>query len=412
MFGRKSIKNELQTEAIGLNPTVAELCKAFNVSDISDISTSNLTAATYYACMQIRCNAIAKLPIRVMQHDDANGAKVLKDSDLYELLKFRPNPYTNAHDFMWATEYQRLEHGNAFWVKDFRNGKIQGLYLLDSTKVEIVIDNTELLSDKNAVYYIYNDTKHGRTVYVSDAICHFKNYSLTGIKGMPIKKYLWRTISQEKYAQNVINEKYKNGLQDPLVVTYTGDMNKTLQQKIKKKFDSIGGVQNAGKVVPIPSDFDIKQLDTRLVNNQFFQINGLTTRHIANAFGVKSFQLNDMEKSTYSNIEQQNRAFYSDTIQNVLTTYEQEMDYKLLFDKDRAKGIYTNINADVMLRSDLKSRYEAYKIGIESGFKTVAECRAKENDPFIEGTDKLIYGNGAAITFADIGKQYTKGGEV
>lgn len=404
MFFQKKPKNEVEKSTIGTNPTIEELCHFFNIDNISDIG-GNLTSATYYAAMQIRCNALAKLPFKIMQHDDKNGDIVLRDHPLYDLLKFRPNPCTNAHDFLWATEFQRLEYGDAFWIKDFRGGKINALYLLKSENVSIIVDDRAILGEPNCVYYQYGDA-----IYREEEVCHFKNYSLNGIKGTSIKKYLQTIIDQEKYGQNVVREKYKNGLQDPIVVTFTGDLDDTRQSKIQKKFASMGGAKNAGKVIPIPAEFDVKMLETKLVNSQFFQLNGLTTRHIANAFGVKSFQLNDMEKSTYSNIEQQNRAFYSDTLQNVVTEYEQETTYKLLSTADRSKGIYTHFNVDALLRSDILTRYQAYQIAINSGFKMISEVRATEGDTFVDGTDRLIIGNGASIPLSDIGKQYNKGG--
>lgn len=402
------IKNKTTTESVPQDISISELNTFFNKDEIlKAIGTNNLTAATYYACMLIRCNAVAKLPIKVMQKTE-KGSEVLKSHQLNDLLRYRPNPFICAHDFMWSTEYQRLEYGNAFWVYDFNNGKISALYLLDSRQVEIVFDNSCLLSEKNAVYYIYNDNKKGNIIYTADNILHFRNFAVNSIKGTPIKKYLYDVINQEKYAQGVVNERYKNGLQDPIVVTYTGDLNDSKKEKVKKKFANMGGVTNAGKVVPIPSDFDIKVLETKLVNSQFFQLNGLTTRHIANAFGVKSFQLNDMEKSTYNNIEQQNKAFYSDTLQNVLTANEQEIDYKLLTPCERNNNIYVKYNVDVMLRSDLTTRYAAYQTGISSGFLTIKEARSKEDLPFIEGTDKLIIGNGASLPLEQLGNQYKK----
>ena len=154
----------------------------------------------------------------------------------------------------------------------------------------------------------------------------------------------------------------------------------------------------------------MEQLETKLVNNQFFELQGLTTRQIANAFGVKGFQLNDMEKSTYNNIEQQNRAFYSDTLQNVVTSYEQEMDYKLLTLQQRSSGKYFRFNVDAILRSDILTRYQAHQIGINNGFLKISEAREKENLTFEKGTDRLIIGNGASIPLSELGKQYTKKG--
>lgn len=404
IFKRKSVKNEVTESG---KTGFAGLMEYFENSGILDaVRAPELTAATYYACMLIRCNAIAKIPFKVYRQD-GDGAKII-NHPLSELLKFRPNFYTSAHDFIWATEFQRLEYGNALWMYDFHHGEIKGLYLLDSRNVEIVIDDRRIINDRHYVYYLYNDPKQGTLVYPADRIVHFKNFSTGGIKGTPVKKYLRDVISQEKAAQQVVNQKYENGLQDPIVVTYTGDIGESKSNAIRKKFASLGGAKNAGKVIPIPTDFDVKQLETKLVNSQFFQLNGLTTRHIANAFGVKSFQLNDMEKSTYSNIEQQNRAFYSDTLQNTLTAYEQEMTYKLIFESDRKNGIYIKGNADVMLRSDIESRYRAYQTGISGGFLQIAEARKKEELPFVPGTDRLIIGNGASIPLSELGKQYTQ----
>lgn len=368
-----------------------------------------MTAATYFACMLIRCNALAKIPFKIYK-SDGEGAEQMNNHPLRELIRFRPNPFMTAHDFLWATEFQRLEYGNAFWIYDFSGGKVRAIYPLYSPKVQIIIDDESLFGSRNAVYYLYSSGKNGEVFYPSDKILHFKSFSANGIVGKPVKRYLYDVIMQEKYAQNVVRERYKKGLQDPIIVTYVGDLNDEKKSKIQKKFESIGGVQNAGKVIPLPSDYDIKTLQTNLVSNQFFELNGLTTRHIANAFGVKSFQLNDMEKSTYSNITEQNKAFYSDTMQNVFTAYEQEMTYKLLSEADRSEGLFIEANADVMLRTDILTRMQAYVTGINGGVLQIAEARRRENLKFIPGTDKLIIGNGAAIPFEDLGKQY-RGGE-
>jgi HK97 family phage portal protein len=49
------------------------------------------------------------------------------------------------------------------------------------------------------------------------------------------------------------------------------------------------------------------------------------------------------------------------------------------------RGQYTKFNADALLRGDVKSRYEAYRIGIEAGFTNPDEVRALEDRPPIPG---------------------------
>lgn len=249
--------------------TLQQLNDFFNRQGFSSaLAKNNLNAATYYACMLIRCNALAKVPFKVYERD-GDGAKE-SDHYLNKLLKLRPNRFMTAHDFFWASEFQRLSTGNTFWVYSFRRGKIEEVYLLDSNYVEIIVDNAGILSSPNSVYYLYTDPRSSRQViYTSDRIVHHKYFSTDGIKGNSIQKYLVDVLSQEKYAQQVVNEKYSHGLQDPIIVTFTGDLDKTRAAQIKKKFANLGGAQNAGTVIPIPTDFGVQQLETKLVNSQF-----------------------------------------------------------------------------------------------------------------------------------------------
>lgn len=409
MSKKKKIKNSTSTITTISSPD--EIANFFGW-DSSLGGRSSLNAATYYACMQIRCNAFAKLPIKIKQFDGRGSINVSNDT-LTTLLQTRPNRFTNAHDFKFATEFQRLEFGDAFWYLDYHGSELAGIYLLNSRNVQIYIDDTGILREKNAIYYSYSDGKYGQMIFTEDEICHFKNFSMNGLTGTPIRKYIADTIDSELHATKMLKDKYKSGLQDPIIVQYIGELSPDKEKKIIKKFSELGGVKNAGKVVPIAPDFEVKQLETKLVNSQFFELQGLNARNIANAFGVKSFQLNDMEKSTYSNIEQQNRAFYSDTLLNALTTYEQEMDWKILTSDQRADGWYMKINVDAMLRSDNVARATQHQMEIAAGWKTIAEVRETEDLPYVNGTDELIIGNGASIPLSQLGKQYSsaRGGE-
>lgn len=61
------------------------LMQYFDNSGILDaLRQSDLTAATYYACMQIRCNALAKIPFRLYRKN-GDGAETI-DHDLQNCL--------------------------------------------------------------------------------------------------------------------------------------------------------------------------------------------------------------------------------------------------------------------------------------------------------------------------------------
>lgn len=85
--------------------------------------------------------------------------------------------------------------------------------------------------------------------------------------------------------------------------------------------------------------------------------------------------------------------------------YEQEMTYKLFLDSEIEKGFYARFNVDAILRADLKTRYEAYRVGINAGFLKANEARAKENLPPETGGDTLLV-NGTMVPIELAGAAY------
>ena len=373
--------------------------------DSGDISPNKLNSATYYACMQIRCNAISKLPLKLMKVSEEGTIKA-ENHPLYDLLKRRPNPYMSTTDFLFATEYQKLEHGNAYIYAPRVRGKATGLYLLDSDKMTIYVDDAGIISKDNAIWYVYRSNSGKEYKFSHHDIIHLKNFSKDGLIGTPIKKYLAETIQNEQYANKFINNYWKNGVQGRAVLQYTQQFKPETVDKMRARFESmLNGVKNAGRIIPVELGFELKEFNPKLVDSQFFELQGLTIKHIANAFGVKLYQLNDMERSTYSNIETQNRAFLSDTLQNVITQYEQEFDEKLLTSRERKDGYFNKFVLDSLLRSDFAQRMAGYKDAVQNGIYTPAECRSLEDLSFKEGSDELVV-NGNIIPLRLAGAQY------
>jgi HK97 family phage portal protein len=372
-----------------------------------DVSADKLYSATYYACMDIRCKAISKLPIKVMKSGEFGTEKADKHY-LYSLLKRRPNPYTSTIDLLYAAEFQKLEHGNAFIYAPVIRGKVVGLYLLNSERMTIYVDDSGIINNNNAIWYQYRDQNGAEHTFNYKEIIHLKNFTKDGLVGIPIKKYLAETIQNEQYATKFINKYWQNGVQGRAILQFTSNLDQAQVNKMREKWDLMtSGVKNAGRIIPVPLGFELKEFNPKLVDSQFFEMQGLTIRHIANAFGVKLYQLNDLERSTYGNVETQNRAFLSDTLQNVITQAEQEMDYKLLTTKELNDGLMIRFIVDSLLRSDFKTRMDGYAVAVQNGIYTPAECREFEDKPYIEGSDKLVV-NGNIIPLDMAGQQYNK----
>jgi len=412
-FWSKWIKPRAQTlESINLNDRRILEILGVNIDELNFKGKNALKEATVYACIRILADAVGKLPLKVYREFDGNPKEV--KHYLSPLLKIRPNPWMSARDFKKAVEVQRLIHGNAYVWLDVATrgpdaGKVVGLYPLDSTRVEIWIDDIGLLPGKGKMWYIFTDNEGNQYKLKPDEILHFKGLTYDGIVGMTPLEQLRRTIENAGAASEFINKSFKSGMQVKGIVQYVGDLSQEAEKTFREKFERMSsGLKNANRVALLPIGYKFEPISLKMTDAQFLENTELTIRQIAAAFGVKMHQLNDLERATHTNIAEQQREFYIDTLMDILTGYEQELTYKLFTDKELEEGYYIKFNVNAILRADPKTRYEAYRTAIQSGFMTPNEVRALEELEPKEGGDRLLI-NGNMMPIEMAGEQYKKG---
>ncbi|MDK0903523.1 phage portal protein [Clostridium perfringens] len=363
---------------------------------------------TVYICTKIRAESIGKLSLKVYKEREE-----YKEHELYYILKYKPNPLMNSINFWKCIEAQRTLKGNAYaYIERNKKGQVTGIYPIDSDNVTKVIDDNNFLSSLSKVWYIVIDNKGIKHKLYSDEILHFiGDITLDGLIGIAPLDYLKCTVENGRATQEFVNKFFKNGLSTKGVIQYVGDLDEKAKRTFRKEFESMSnGLENAHSVSLLPLGYQFQPLSLSMADAQFLENSKLTKREIAAAFGMKSYHLNDLERATFNNLTEQQKDFYITTLQPSLTNYEQEMQDKLFSQYETLKDVRVEFNVDTILRSDIKTRYESYRIGIQSGFLSPNEVRKKENLPAKEGGDELL-ANGNMIPIIMAGKQYLKGGD-
>lgn len=371
-----------------------------------------LSEATYFACLKILSESIGKLPLHMMQKTD-KGIVSSDKEDLYNLLKLRPNPYMASSTF-WATvEMNRNHYGNAYVWKRYKGPVIKDLWIMPSDDVSLVIDDAGILGKADKIWYRYTDKKTGKIhIFNHDEVLHFKNSTtFDGITGVPVREILKHNVEGTLESQKFMNNLYKTGLTGKAVLEYTGDLDKSAEERLVKGFEQFGsGSVNAGKIIPVPLGMKLIPLDIKLTDSQFFELKKYSALQIASAFGIKPNQINDYEKSSYASAEAQNLAFYVDTLLFPLKHYEEEITYKTLSTELIKQGYFWRFNVGVILRADLKTQIESLSIAVQNGIYTPNEARSYLDKPRDEDGDRLM-ANGNYIPLSMLGDQYKKGGE-
>lgn len=379
--------------------------------DVGSVKGKNaLKESTVFSCIKIKSDAISKLPLKL------HNKETKEEHYLKNILKLRPNPYMTSSAFWKSIETNKNIYGNGYAYIDRKAGRVVGLYPLDSSKVKIVINNAGLIKNKgnNLVYYIITLTDGRKIKVTNDNILHFKDFTLDGIVGYSPLDYLEALVEGAKGGQEFIRNFIKNGMTAKGLITYVGDLNEQAKRNFREKFEEMSsGLKNSGRVAMLPLGYQYQNVSFNMADAQFLENSTLTVTQIASAFGVKMHQLNNLDRSTHTNIQEQQRSFYVDTLQAILEDMEQELNYKLLSQGELNDGWYFKFNVNSIIRSDIKTRYEAYRIGIQGGFMTPNEVRELEELQDMDGADVLLV-NGSYTTIDKVGQAYkdtSKGGE-
>lgn len=367
---------------------------------------NDLSEVTYYTCLKVLSESLGKLSIHLK---DGDGIKV-ENHDALKLLKVRPNSFMSPSSLKTLLEYNRNHYGNSYaYIKYDKLGRAEGIYPLEPDRVRIIIDNTNTFNFDTPYVYEYQSSVDNKTyLFKNTEILHFKGgLSENGIVGTSVRETLARTLSASKEAQACLDNLYKNGLTANAIIKYTGDFDTARKTKLVKELSDFASNSSGERIIPIPFGMDLQPIDLKLTDAQFYELRKYTALQIASAFGIKPNHLNDYEKSSYSNSEMQNLSFYVDTLLYILTHYEEELNYKMLDEEERAKGYHFEINVATILRGDLKTQAQSLSRLTQSSIYRINEARQYLGMPKIKGGDTVMV-NGSYVELENIGKAYER----
>lgn len=402
---RKSATTANDTQTMSLQQLIDFL-------GLSGVNSSELSEATYYACMKVLAESVGKLPLKLQKATDGKGVQAMRDHRYYRMLAERPNRHMGATTFWSLMEFCRNHYGNgyAYIDDDGTKNKRPQLWPLDPDCMQVVYDDACAINTEPKVYYYYS-TKKGRRVFMSEELLHFKSFqTVDGLVGVPVRDQLAATIKGNNQAQALVNKLYENGMTAKAVLQYTSNLNdanvEAMTKGIQEYLDGKKTAKGVDTLIPLPLGMSLTPLNMKLTDSQFFEIKQHSALQIASAFGVRPYQIGDYTKTSYSSAEAQQLSFLVDTLLFILKGYEEEVGYKLLSDTEEQDGLHAKFNTSVLLRADQRTQIETLSTAVNSFLLTPNEARELLDKPAKPGGDELL-GNGASIPVQFTGSQYT-----
>ena len=356
-----------------------------------------LQTTAVYACVRILAETIASLPLHTYRYSPGGKEKVL-DHPLYHLLHSEPNPEMTSFVFRETLMGHLLLWGNAYAqiIRDGR-GRVLGLYPLLPSKM--LVNRT----DQGILFYQYE--KDGRTYFLPDTdVLHIPGLGFDGLVGYsPVamaKNAIGMAIATEEYGAKFLANGASPGgvLEHPGVVKDPG--------KIRVSWNAVyQGSGNAHRVAVLEEGMKFQPIGIPPEQAQFLETRKYQLNEIARIFRIPPHMIGDLEKSSFSNIEQQSLEFVMYTLDPWVIRWEQAIQRALLSGGEK-RQYFVKFNVDGLLRGDYQSRMNGYAVGRQNGWLSANDIRELENlnriSPELGGDLYLINGNMTKLADAGI----------
>jgi HK97 family phage portal protein len=327
--------------------------------------------------VRIISETLASLPWRIHERKANGGRELVDDHPADYVLNYEANPETPAFECKQALMSHVLTWGNGYAeIERDATGDIAALWQIEPYRVTPKRD-----ADSTLYYEVHNDLKQTTRLLPRDVL-HFRGLGFDGLQGYsPIaygRQEIGLGLAEERFGAEFFGHGAFAGgvleLPDPL----SDDQIVQYREEIEATF----GVGNWHRPMIVDSGGKWVQASIAPEAAQFLESRRWQISEIARRFRVPLFKLQEFEHAAVrANVEHSALEFVTDTIRPWAVRIEQEIDAKLLPQPRRTRNRqFMRINLNALLRGDLKSRYEAYALAIQWGFKSPNDVLALEEE--------------------------------
>ena len=345
---------------------------------------SALRLAAVYACVRILAETIASLPLVVYQRRPDGGKDRVTDHWLYRLMAKRPNRFQNPFEWREMLQGHLALRGNAFnQIITNPRGEIIELMPIHPDRVKI-----ELLPSGEYRYRI-SDRSGTEVILPRGEVWHLRGLSSDGLMGMsPIelaRENLGTALAAQGYgARFFANDAKPTGGW----IEFPGSFKDSEAKKVfRESYQQAQSGSNRGKVLVLENGMKFHEVGVTNKDAQFLELRKFQITDVARLFRVPPHMIADLDRATFSNIEQQSLEFVMHTMTPWAERWEASIQSELLLESDDIEIEFDFAN---LMRGDASSRSSYYQSGIQNGWLTRNEARIAENLNPIDGLDQPL----------------------
>jgi hypothetical protein len=171
-------------------------------------------------------------------------------------------------------------------------------------------------------------------------------------------------------------------------IEFPGNFRDTEAKRVfRESYQAAQSGANRGKVLVLENGMKFHEVGVTNKDAQFLELRKFQITDIARLFRVPPHMIADLDRATFSNIEQQSLEFVMHTMTPWAERWEASIEADLMLDGDELEIEFDFAN---LMRGDAASRSAYYQSGIQNGWLTRNEARIAENLNPIKGLDQPL----------------------
>lgn len=341
----------------------------------------------------------ARLPFKIYQRTET-GREEARETGFARLMR-NPNP---AHDpfFFWLWTVSTYEvYGEVLWIKIRPRPGAAPTQLWPMHPANIVLER----DDDGSLWYVWRYSRDQELRWREHDVVHFRNYNPADLRrGLSRLEPLRDTLINEDAIRRAQQAFWRNGARPSVILTHPKELRGEAARRIKTSWEAAhGGIESWSKTAILEEGMDAKVVQLSAEEMQMIESRRVNREEACALYDVPPPVVHILDRATFSNITEQMRSMYRDTMAPRLGLYESAIDHQLRPDFDPRGELYGEFLMDEVLRGSFEQRAEAYQKSINSGWMEPAEVRAKENLPDAGPESHRLYINGAAVPLSVAG---------
>lgn len=332
-----------------------------------------------YVVVSKRARATARLPLPVYERNELDRPR--RDDHPLSALLSNPNPGMSGFDlWLWTSSTFDI-YGHTFWYKRRdASGAVREVYPFHPSSMTWSTDTRSWDFD--------NGSTRMSDIPDSDLV-HFRGFNPDSLTyGMSPLEPLRSTLENEWSARTATSSFWQRGARPGMALSHPKNLSEAAQARLKAQMDSISaGADKTGVTVVLEEGMEPKVMQLTAEEAQYIETRKLNREEVCAAYDVPPPVVHILDRATFSNITEQMRSMYRDTMAPHLKGFEATIERDLRRAEWPSDNVYAEFLMDEVLRGDFETRQDALN---KATHMTIAEKRKVENLPFIEGTDRIF----------------------